>query len=95
VKKTAKMRAKKDMLKKLKSMMKEDMLGGFSDSEKKPMKITVMSDSKEGLEKGLSMAEKIMKKKKMMMEDMDDNDEECPVCGKEHEDEYGCGGKVK
>lgn len=87
-----KLKAKKDMLKKLKSMMKEDLLSGFEDADKKPeRKITIMADSEEGLEKGLSMAEKIMKKKKMM----EDDDESCPVCGKEHEDEYGCGGKVK
>lgn len=94
MKKEAKLKAKKDMLKKLKGMMKEDMLSPFGDSEKKPeKKITIMADSEEGLKEGLSMAEKIMKKKKMMEDD--DDDESCPVCGKEHEDEYGCGGKVK
>lgn len=94
MKKDMKLKAKKDMLKKLKSMMKEDLLSGFEDADKKPKrKIMIMADSEEGLEKGLSMAEKIMKKKKMM--ENDDDDESCPVCGKEHEDEYGCGGKVK
>ena len=93
MKKDMKLKAKKDMLKKLKSMMKEDLLSGFEDADKKPeRKITIMADSEEGLEKGLSMAEKIMKKKKMMEDD--DDDESCPVCGKEHEGKYGCGGTV-
>lgn len=92
-----KLKAKKDMLKKLKGMMKEDMLSGFSDSGKKPMKISVMSDSQEGLEKGLSMAEKIMKKKKMEEEgeEEDSEDESCPICGKDHKSKFGCGGAVK
>lgn len=98
MKKDMKLKAKKDMLKKLKSMMKEDLLSGFEDADKKPeRKITIMADSEEGLEKGLSMAEKIMKKKKLMEEgeeESDDDDESCPVCGKEHEGKYGCGGTV-
>jgi DNA repair exonuclease SbcCD ATPase subunit len=97
VKKEAKLKAKKDMLKKLKGMMKEDMLSPFGDSEKKPeKKITIMADSEEGLKEGLSMAEKIMKKKKLMEEgeEYDDDDESCPICGKEHEGKYGCGGTV-
>lgn len=83
------------MLKKLKSMMKEDMLSPFGDSEKKPeKKITIMADSEEGLKEGLSMAEKIMKKKRMMEDDEGEEDEsECPVCGKKHK--YACGGTVK
>lgn len=91
-----KAKAKKDMLKKLKGMMKEDMLGGFSDSEKKPeRKLTIMADSEEGLKEGLSMAEKIMKKKQMMEDDEDSDEEEsCPVCGKIHPGKFGCGGKV-
>jgi len=97
VKKAAKMRAKKDMLKKLKSMMKEDMLSPFGDSEKKPeKKITIMADSEEGLKEGLSMAEKIMKKKRMMEDDdeyEEEEDGECPICGKKHK--YACGGTVK
>lgn len=52
--------ARKKMLKKLKGMMRDDMHGDKMEGMKK---VTVMSDSKEGLEKGLSKAQKIMKGK--------------------------------
>jgi len=64
--------AKKMMLKKLKKSMQGEMHGkmkeGMSD---KMQKVVVSSDTKEGLEEGLSKAQQILKKK------LESGDEEC------------------
>ncbi len=73
-----KLEAKKKMLKELKKMMREDHYGPM---EEDMQKVTVMSDSEEGLKEGLSKAEQIMK----MKEEMSDDDS----------DEYGYGGMKK
>lgn len=68
--------AKMKMLAELKKAMSDDMYSPMSDAlkDKKMKKVTVMSDSEEGLKKGLSKAEEIMKKKSEM-EGMSDEDE--------------------
>lgn len=60
----SKIEAKKAMLKKLKSMMRDESYEPKKEEMKKMKKVTVMSDSEEGLEEGLSKAQKIMKAKK-------------------------------
>lgn len=56
-------KAKSDMLRKLSDEMKEMMREGYDESDlgKKMMKVTVAADDEEGLKKGLSKAEEIMK----------------------------------
>ena len=54
--------------------MRDDMGGPLKEKLEGMKKVTVASDSEEGLKEGLSMAEKIMEKRKMM-EDMDDYEE--------------------
>ena len=56
---------KKKARKMLKEKMKKKMRGKVEGKMPEMKKVSVMSDSKEGLEKGLSMAEKILKKKGM------------------------------
>jgi hypothetical protein len=56
--------ARKKMLKKMKSLMKDDIHSGMKDSLKGLQKVTVASDSKEGLEAGLDKAKKIMEGRK-------------------------------
>jgi hypothetical protein len=60
-KKTAKM----DMLKELSKEMSDDQYSPLADKlkGKKLQKVSVMSDSKEGLKKGLSKAEELLKMK--------------------------------
>ncbi len=60
-----KAKAKSEMLKELSNEMSDDMYSPMKDmiGKKGLKKVSVMSDSPEGLEKGLSMAEKIMKLK--------------------------------
>lgn len=82
--KKAKLAAKKKMLKELKKMMRDDYYGPMEGDIKK---VTVMSDSEEGLKEGLSKAEEIMRKKGL--DEDDDRDEE------ESEDEYSSGGTKK
>lgn len=53
--------ARLENLKKMKKEMKEKMMDGRDFSDVK--KVTVMSDSEEGLEEGLSKAEQILKKR--------------------------------
>ena len=82
-----KRKAKEGMLKELSKTMSEDMYSPLK--EKKMQKITVASDSTEGLKKGLSKAEQILSKKKEMigeeseMEDSEDMEEECEDMSKE------------
>jgi hypothetical protein len=60
-----KAKAKSEMLKELSKEMSDDSYSPMKDmlGKKGMKKVSVMSDSPEGLEKGLSMAEKIMKLK--------------------------------
>ena len=70
--------AKMDMLKDLKkSMMMDDDLGM---KEKMMQKVTVAADSEKGLEKGLSKAQEILKKK--LGDKMPKEEEKCGECGK-------------
>ncbi len=88
--------AKKSMLQKLKGDMREIMHGELPEKLKgKVKKVVVESDSPEGLDKGLSMAQKILKGK-LSQEDSDMSDMmECESEDEEEEDEYNCGGKEK
>lgn len=69
------MQAKRKMLKELKKLMAEQDFGEEGDSFKSKMKkVTVASPSSEGLQKGLSLAEKLMAKKKEMEGDEESED---------------------
>jgi len=57
-----KAKAKKMALKDLKAHMKSKMGKGM-DMKDMPMKVSVMSDSEEGIEEGLTKAQEIMKMK--------------------------------
>jgi flagellar biosynthesis/type III secretory pathway chaperone len=59
-------KARKDMLESLRNMMKQEDGADVGEALGKH-KVTVAADSKEGLMKGLSKAEQIMKKHKDMM----------------------------
>lgn len=59
--------ARKKMLKKMKGMLKDDMYGPMKDKMKGMQKVTVASDSQEGLKEGLNKAQEIMSKRKEMM----------------------------
>jgi hypothetical protein len=69
--------AKAAMLKELSKEMSNDSNSGLKDalSKKGMKKVTVASDSKEGLEKGLSMAEKLMKLKNGDSEESSEEEE--------------------
>jgi hypothetical protein len=71
--------AKAAMLKELSKEMSNDANSGLKDTlgKKGMKKVTVASDSSEGLKKGLSMAEKLMKLKGVSSED---DMEECEGC---------------
>lgn len=57
---------RKNMLKRLSKEMREMRHEGMEDMmEKAPMKVTVGAEDEEGLKKGLSKAEEIMKARKM------------------------------
>jgi hypothetical protein len=91
------MEAKKKMLQKLKGDMREKMHKSLPEAFK-GKKVIIEADSEEGLEKGLSMAQKIMKGKlgEMMEhseESSESEEESCGECG--DEDCYSCGGKEK
>jgi hypothetical protein len=70
-------KAKKEMIKMLKKSMRDDAYGEMGEGLKK---VTVASDSMEGLEEGLSKAEQILKKRfedmGMDPEEMEDREEE-------------------
>ena len=75
--------AKAAMLKELSKEMSNDSNSGLKDalSKKGMKKVTVASDSEEGLKKGLSMAEKLMKLKngnseEEMKDESEDSEEE-------------------
>jgi hypothetical protein len=86
-----KLDAKKAMLKQLSGKTRNEMNSKVGEDlkSKKLSKVTVAAPSKEGLKKGLSLAEKLIKAKYGMDEDEEETDEEhehsCPAC----EDE-GC-----
>jgi hypothetical protein len=78
--------AKKSIKEELLKMLKSDMIKMKGDSKKdvfegmmpkKMQKVTVMSDSPEGIKKGLSKAEEIMKAKLG-----DKKEHSCEECGK-------------
>lgn len=91
-----KMQLKKELLKMLSDEMKAESKSSRGEMLPKKMeKVTVMSDSAEGLKKGLSKAEEIMEaRSKMkgdmmskdmledMMEEEEESEEECGMCGK-------------
>ena len=72
-----KAKAKAEMLKELSNEMSDDMYSPMKDmlGKKSMKKVTVASDSPEGLQKGLSMAEKLMKLKKEQNGDMEEGEE--------------------
>lgn len=76
MKHSGKMKARMKMLKMLKDEMLDEMGEGAGLAEKLEgmKKVTVASDSEEGLKEGLSKAQQILDKKKMM-ESMGDYEE--------------------
>lgn len=85
-----KAKAKAEMLKELSKEMSDDMYSPMKGmlGKKGMKKVSVMSDSPEGLEKGLSMAEKLMqlKSKENGEEDsMEESEEESPEMEAEDE----------
>lgn len=85
-----KAKAKSEMLKELSREMSDDMYSPMKDmlGKKGMKKVSVMSDSPEGLEKGLSMAEKLMKLKSEQNgeeESMEKDKEESPEMEAEDE----------
>lgn len=70
-----KLAAKSKMLKELKKSMMEEMGAPFGEKMKEMKKVTVASDSEEGLEEGLSKAQQILKKKKDFDLDEDESEE--------------------
>jgi|LakMenEpi03Aug12_release.lakeMendotaPanAssembly.Ray.scaffolds.fasta_scaffold2982852_1 hypothetical protein len=68
-----KSKAKAAMLKELSKVMSSDMYSPLK--EKKLQKVTVASDSAEGLKKGLSKAEQILSKKKEMFPELPEMEE--------------------
>lgn len=72
-----KAKAKAEMLKELSNEMSDDMYSPMKDmlGKKGMKKVTVASDSPEGLQKGLSMAEKLMKLKKEQNGEMEEGEE--------------------
>ena len=85
-----KAKAKAEMLKELSKEMSDDMYSPMKDmlGKKGMKKVSVMSDSPEGLEKGLSMAEKLMQLKSKQNgeeETESDMEEESPEMEAEEE----------
>lgn len=83
-----KIKAKADMLKLLSKEMSDDQYSPLKEKlGKKMSKVTVMSDSPKGLEKGLSKAEEILKKRDELMgkgSESEESEEGCEGC------EEGC-----
>ncbi len=78
-----KAKAKAEMLKELSKEMSDDMYSPMKGmlGKKGMKKVSVMSDSPEGLKKGLSMAEKIMQAKSSQEGNGEESeDESCPKC---------------
>lgn len=78
------MLARKEMLKKLSNEKRSKMHEPMEKSlmPKKMQKVTVMAPDKEGLEKGLSKAQQILKAKlgEMFEEGSEEEHEDCPEC---------------
>lgn len=73
-----KAKAKAEMLKELSKEMSDDMYSPMKDmlGKKGMKKVSVMSDSPEGLQKGLTMAEKLMQLKSKQNGDEEESMEE-------------------
>jgi len=84
-----KKKARIGMLKELSKEMADGQYGDLKEkmAGKQLNKVTVMSDSPEGLKKGLSKAEEIMKKKSELMGESEDSDEEMEDEAEEMEQE--------
>jgi hypothetical protein len=81
-----KSKARMKMLKKLKSKARDEMHEEpMKELTKGMQKITIASDSKEGLEEGLDKAKEILKGRMKMMDDDDEHE-----CGSS--EDYACGG---
>jgi hypothetical protein len=83
-----KAKAKAEMLKELSKEMSDDMYSPMKDmlGKKGMKKVSVMSDSPEGIQKGLSMAEKLMQlKSKQNGEEESMDEEESPEMEAEDE----------
>ena len=79
--------AKKEMLKDLKQLMASEDDVGLKDRLDGMKKVTVAADSKEGLEKGLTKAQEILKKRSEMLGLADDmEDAECEMEDGEEEE---------
>ena len=91
------MEAKKSMLQKMKKDLREKIHKDLPEGMKSAKKVVVEADSPEGLEEGLSVAQKILKGKLEAgasfkdMKDMVSDDEESD----EDEDDYKGGGTEK
>jgi hypothetical protein len=85
--KKGKLEAKKKMLKELKKMMRDDYYEPMKGDIKK---VTVMSDSEEGLKEGLSKAEEIMK-----MKGLEKDEEREEEYEEDESEEYASGGCKK
>lgn len=83
--------AKAAMLKELSKEMSDDQYSPLKDlmKSKKMQKVSVMSDTPEGLKKGLSKAEQLLKMKGYESEDSEDESEEMeePESAEEEMDE--------
>ena len=77
-----KAKAKSEMLQELSKEMSDDMYSPMKDmlGKKGLKKVTVASDSPEGIQKGLSMAEKLMKLKSSQEGESESEEESCPAC---------------
>lgn len=84
--KQTKMDAKKAMLKELSNKRKGEIFDGLGKDlkSKKAGKVTVVAKDEEGLEKGLTMAQKLLKAKfgevKEKAVEEEDEYEDCPAC---------------
>lgn len=99
-----KMKAKSEMLKRLKKMAMDEDFGDLGKILKgKVKKVTVAAPDEDSLEEGLSLAEKLLAKKRAMesmkseeseeSSEEESEDGECPVCGEMHDsEEFSCGG---
>lgn len=76
-----KLEAKASMLKELSKKHKNSSFEGLDKELKSKQKVTVMAPDKEGLEKGLTMAQKLLKARfGEIKEEEKEEDEACPEC---------------
>lgn len=83
-------KARIEMLKKLAKEKASDV-GGIGEGLKKTKKVEVIAKDEKGLQKGLSLAQKLMKAKfgDKVDETEDPAEENCPICGEplaDHQD---------